>query len=198
MFAQVIVAEHAEDTALAAVEQWMDEVRPGAVGWLGCTAGVTDRGELVLLARFDSEGSALHNSARPEQDAWWRDIQERLRGHVTIHDCPDVALVLEGGSDEAGFVQVIEGRPDEPTTAVEVADQASRLVREHRPDVLGGLVAAASDGTFFEVVYFTSESEARANEKQQRAPEAQAEADRLMARFGALRYYDLRAPMLLG
>ena len=31
-------------------------------------------------------------------------------GPVEFHDCDDVTLMMDGGSDEAGFVQIIRGK----------------------------------------------------------------------------------------
>jgi hypothetical protein len=45
-----------------------------------------------------------------------------LDGPVSFHDCGDVTSFLDGGSDEAGFVQVISGHLDDPTAAGECCD----------------------------------------------------------------------------
>ncbi len=47
------------------LDRWVAELAPGADGWLGSTAGVTDDGTFVGLARFDSEEAARRNSDRP-------------------------------------------------------------------------------------------------------------------------------------
>ena len=41
-------------------------------------------------------------------------MQECFDGEVTFHDCDDVTMFLGGGSDDAGFVQVIQGRLSDP------------------------------------------------------------------------------------
>ena len=67
-------------------------------------------------------------------------------GEVTFHDCRDVDVLLDGGSDDAGFVQIMQGR------AKDQADMRSRqsaiepALREVRPDLLGGTIAWHGDG----------------------------------------------------
>jgi hypothetical protein len=70
MFVQVIKGQVSDAAEVqAAWNRWLDEIAPGAIGWLGTTAGVTDEGTFVGLARFDSEDAARRNSERPEQEA---------------------------------------------------------------------------------------------------------------------------------
>ena len=53
--------------ARAQLGTWAAEAAPGAIAWLGSTSGVTDDGQLVALARFESEEAAQQNSDRPDQ-----------------------------------------------------------------------------------------------------------------------------------
>ena len=55
----------------------------------------------------------MANSARPEQTAWAEQMMALMDGPVEFHDCDDVTLMMDGGSDEAGFVQVIRGKVDD-------------------------------------------------------------------------------------
>jgi hypothetical protein len=48
----------------AQLHRWAADLTPEAVGWLGSTAGITDDGTLVALARFESEEAARQNSDR--------------------------------------------------------------------------------------------------------------------------------------
>jgi hypothetical protein len=195
MFVQVIRgAVRSEDDAMAAMERWLEEVRPDADGFLGTTAGVTEDGELVVVARFASEEEARRNSDRPEQAAWWEQMEQQFTGAVRFHDCTDAATFLGGGDDGAGFVQVMESSSDGSVSAADLAAPAGDVVSEHRPDVLGGLVAVADDGTAFQVVYFTSEEEARAAEGQEMPPEVGEEMERIMRGLGEITYLDLHAP----
>src|SRR5690349_12179334 len=93
--------------ARRAMERWARAPEPGAVGWLGGTDGITDDGMMVAVVRFESKEAAERNSARPEQAAWWEEMERCFDGPITFHDCDDVMLLLSGGSDQAGFVQVI-------------------------------------------------------------------------------------------
>jgi hypothetical protein len=194
MFVQVIVAEDVDEGIGDVLRRWHEEVRPGADGWLGGTGGVTSDGAFVLAVRFESEEHARRNSDRPEQGAWWAEAEKRLTGGVRFHDCDRVALVRGGGDDAAGFVQVMESRPAEPVDVDELADEMTGVIEQHRPDVLGGLVASDGD-RLFQVVYFTSEEEARRQEAEQ--VETDEEFEAFEERIGEVRYHDLTAPLLM-
>lgn len=195
MFVQVIHgAVRSEADAMAVFDRWLEEVRPDAVGYLGTTAGVTDDGQLIVVARFASEEEAKRNSDRPEQGAWWEQMEQQFTGEVRFYDCADVATFLGGGDDGAGFVQVMKSASDGSVGAADLAAPAGDVVSEYRPDVLGGLVAIADDGTAFQVVYFTSEEEARAAEAQEMPPEVGEEMARIMRGLGDITYLDLRTP----
>ena len=72
MFVQVIEGRVADRDALRRqMDRWMSELRPGATGFLGSTAGVTDDGYAIAFARFESAAAAEANSERPEQGRWW-------------------------------------------------------------------------------------------------------------------------------
>ena len=76
----------------------------------------------------------------------------------------DVEEFLGGGSDDAGFVQVTQGRiADREAMAAFEARTTDQLVQA-RPDLIGGLRVWHDDNRYTEVNYFTSEAEARANE----------------------------------
>jgi hypothetical protein len=197
VFVQVIHGPvHPGPDAREMLERWLDEVKPEAIGWLGTTAGVTPDGELWVIARFATEQEARRNSERREQDAWWTEMEKRFAAPPTFHDCDDVAPVLEGGRDDAGFVQVLQWPSAGSRTAAELAEIGSRVVREYRPDVLGGLIVVARDGAAFEVVYFSSEEEARRAEAQPLQQDALEEMQELMEGLGEPSYHDLPDPML--
>ena len=60
MFVQVITGKTSQPAQVrAALDRWVEQLAPGATGWLGSTAGVTEDGRLVALARFESEGQGL-------------------------------------------------------------------------------------------------------------------------------------------
>lgn len=146
------------------LDRWLEELAPKAEGWLGSTAGVTDDGVGFIAARFESPEAAQANAQRSEQDAWWKETEAFFDGPVDFLDCEDVELMLGGGSDDAGFVQVIRSRVTDLEEAREVMADMEDELPEQRPDVIGGYLGTKRDGTFVNVVYFTSEEEARQGE----------------------------------
>jgi hypothetical protein len=198
MFTQVIQGEMSDAGELrAALDRWVDELAPGASGWLGSTGGVTDDGRFVALVRFESEEAARRNSDRPEQDQWFRETSKLFSGDATFHDCRDVEQFLRGGSDDAGFVQVIQGRTRDVERMRALGEQSGSLLADFRPEVIGGTVALHGDGGFTQAVYFTSEEAAREGERKEPTPELKALLDEEMALYeGDLTYFDLRDPWL--
>ena len=115
MFIQIMQGRCRDAHELREVtEEWREKQAPAAEGWLGGTYGVTDDGEFVGVVRFESREAATRNSSRPEQGEWWQRMASCFDGEVTFHDCDNAMLFLGGGSDDAGFVQVIQGRIEDP------------------------------------------------------------------------------------
>jgi hypothetical protein len=165
MFIQIIQGRCSRPDELRAMgERWMKELAPGAPGFLGATHGFTDDGEAVSVVRFESREAARQNSDRPEQQAWWAEAEELYDGPVTFHDCSRVMLMMDGGSDDAGFVQVIQGRLDDPNALESGMREMESLMHEARPDIIGISLAIEDDGTFTETVAFTDEAAAREGE----------------------------------
>ncbi|MEZ5144557.1 MAG: hypothetical protein R2726_18895 [Acidimicrobiales bacterium] len=155
-------------------ERWNAELRPGATGFLGSTSGVTADGTGFVAVRFASEADARANSERAEQGAWWAEMEPAF-ADITFRDCADVDELMGGGSDEAGFVQVIQGRVKDQASARQMLHDMTPQLAEDRPDVLGGVMAwHGDDGAFTQIMYFRSEAAARAGE----ASEADEETDR--------------------
>jgi hypothetical protein len=199
MFVQVVQGQVSDAQQLReAGERWLRELQPGSVGWLGTTSGVTADGQGILIARFESEEAARRNSDRPEQTQWWMETSKLFAGDVAFHDCREVYEMLGGGSDDAGFVQVIQGRATDMEKARSMGDRFDRALREYRPDVLGGLICVHGDGSgdFTQVIYFTSEAEAREGERKQPTGEAAEMMREEMELFTDLRYFDLTNPYL--
>src|SRR4051794_4718195 len=162
MFVQVIRGTTVDpERAQAAVERWVRDLAPGAIGWLGTTAGVTDDGRFVALARFESADAARRSGDRPEQDAWWSDVRQGFTGDVTVDDGEDVVTEVAGDPDTAGFVQVMSGRATDPRRVREIMEATSGQVSSFRPEVLGSLYLQQGTGDFTMAIYFTSEQEAR-------------------------------------
>jgi hypothetical protein len=167
MFVQVIQAKVKDPAGLQKQwERWEQELKPDSKGFLGSTAGVTAEGEFIALARFENEEAARANSDRPEQTAWWEETSQYLEDPL-FHDCPLVDVMLEGGSDDAGFVQIIQGKVTDVEKARELDRSTQAQMKDMRPDVIGGIVAwHPENGRFTNSIYFTSEAEARAKEKE--------------------------------
>ncbi|MFI6600296.1 hypothetical protein ACIBHX_28965 [Nonomuraea sp. NPDC050536] len=198
MFIQVIQGHVADpEAAHAALDRWDRELAPGSHGWLGTTAGVTDDGTLVAMARFESEEEARRNSERMEQTRWWQDTAKVFDGKVTFHDCPDVVLYQGGGSDAAGFVQIIQGHvSDKDRMRMMMRDTESELAT-YRPDLIGGESAVDSGGDYTEAAFFTSEDEARQGERRDLPPELRQKFEQYMGLFeSGPAYYDLHHPWM--
>jgi hypothetical protein len=196
MFVQIIEGRTSDrDGLMRQGERWHDEVRPGAVGFLGVTSGVTADGRAITIARFENEDAARDNSARPEQSAWWAETEKHYDGDVSFTESSDVQLLMGGGSDDAGFVQVMKSHGVD-------RDKMSRLDQEFekhaglRPDLIGSVRVWTGPDTCVEVAYFTSEAEAREGERK----ELPAELQPLMAEFGDMmqntEFLDLTEPFV--
>jgi hypothetical protein len=199
MFAQVIRGRTSDPDALrAATERWVEELAPDAVGWLGSTAGVTDDGRVVLVARFESADAARHNADRPEQGRWWEETSRLFDGEPSFLDSDDVVLDLAGDPGQAGFVQVMQGRVSDYERAKKVMTELpADAMAAYRPDVLGSVMIGSEDGGWTQVIYFTSEDEARTGE----GKEPPAEMAAAMQEIGSLSvgettFLDLRRPLL--
>ena len=174
MFIQIIQAPCTrQDEARALGDRWVEELGPGANGWLGGTYGFTDDDQFVGVIRFDTRENAMANSARPEQGQWWAEMEKCFDGPAEFHDCNDVTLMMGGGSDDAGFVQIIRGKVDDPAKLKAMMTDTESL-HDMRPDILGGTLAIEDDGTFTETIAFTSEDEARRYEASAPMPEDMA------------------------
>lgn len=199
MFIQVITARVVEpDGVERQVERWEQEIRPGAQGFLGSTSGVTDDGRLIVLARFESEESARRNSDRPEQSAWWAET-EKMLDQVRFEDSVEVITTAGGGSDDAGFVQVMRGHVVDAAAMESLMAQSAEFeaaMAKYRPDVLGDVNVIHADGTFTDAVYFTSEAEARANEAQEPPAELRDMFEAWGAAVAVDEYLDLRKPRM--
>jgi hypothetical protein len=199
MFAQVLQGRTSDPEGLrAALDRWMVELRPGAAGWLGSTAGVTDDGQAVVVARFESVDAAVRNSRRPEQSAWWEATAQLFDGEVAFQDSEDVTVETVGDPDGAGFVQVMAGQVTDYERAKEVMGQLPlEAMAQRRPDILGTLMIGHDEGKWTQVIYFTSEAAAREGERQDPPPEFGAMMEELTRiSLGEPTFLDLRTPFL--
>jgi hypothetical protein len=199
MFIQVITGT-VTDTAgfRRSVDRWETDLRPGATGFLGSTGGVTPEGRFIVLARFASAADARRNSERPEQGAWWAEMEKTVRD-VDFRDSTEVKMMLGGGSDDAGFVQVMRGHVKDPDKLAELEAGMSKVeaaMQRYRPDVLGDVIVMHADGTYTDAVYFTSEVAARAGETTPPPAELEAVFGAMDAAIAVDEYLDLTEPLL--
>lgn len=197
MFIQVITAKVVDEEALwRQIDRWQSEVRPGAEGFLGATSGITDDGRMIAIVRFESEEAARRNSERPEQGAWWAETEKTLED-PTFKDSVEVDVMGAGGSDEAGFVQVMRGHITDPAKMEGLRSRMKEFeaaLSRMRPDVIGDVTAIHGDGTFTDTVYFRTEAEARANEANEMPEEMEAMFAEWMSAATIDEYLDLKQP----
>jgi len=198
VFVQVIQGQVADaEQAHASFDRWMEELAPNATGWLGTTAGVTEEGRFIALARFESADAARQNSDQPAQDEWWKGFSANLEGEATFHDTDDVVVDLTGEPDAAGFVQVIQGQGTDPDRARELMAQDSDAWAGFRPEILGTEAAMYGAGEYTMAMYFTSEADAREGEQKEAPPELKAQMDELNSMaIGMPTFFDLPHPWL--
>jgi len=166
MFVQVIEGKVKDaDQINRQLERWRKEIKPGAKGYLGSTGGATADGRAIAVVRFESEAAARANSERPEQGAWWNEMEKGYDGPVAFSESSDTELLFGGGSNDAGFVQVMKGKVKDAAAFRKWGKEHEDRLKELRPDLIGGLDIYQPDGSFVSVAYFTSEAEARKNEK---------------------------------
>ena len=198
MFVQVIRGQLADREAMKRLgERWQAELRPGAAGFLGATVGITDDDWMINVARFESEEAARRNSERPEQGEWWAEASKCFDGEPSFLDSTDVETTLGGGRDDAGFVQAMIGEVSDRAAFTDVDRQFVDRITELRPDVIGGLRVWDGDRRYVELVYFTSEDEARRGESQELPADAQDAYQRFQDLHESIEFRDLRDIQML-
>jgi hypothetical protein len=197
MFVQVMEGKVRDPERLRAqMDRWIQDLMPGATGYLGSTGGVTDAGDCIMIARFATEEDARRNSDRPEQGAWWADTEACFDGPVAFHESTDINVMRHGDADAAGFVQVMEGHVTDREVARRLDAESDPMLAEGRPDLLESITAYFEDGTFTDVAYFTSEADARAGEQNQ-IPEQYADSfAQWQATMKIDRFLDIKEPWL--
>lgn len=198
MFVQVIEGQVSDPEMMhSALDQWAERLAPDAVGWLGSTAGVTDDGRFVALARFESEEAARRNSDRPEQTQWWMETSKLFTGDVSFRDSSDIIADVNGDPDRAGFVQVMEGRGSDPERARELMAQSPDEWAAFRPDVIGSVAVSHNGGAYTMAMYFTSEQAAREGERKEPPPQLKAQMEEMnKLSVGEPKFFDIRHPWL--
>ena len=198
MFVQVIRGQVTDPEQVhAALDRWSEQLAAGAPGWLGSTAGVTEDGQFVAHARFESEEAARRNSDRPEQHQWWVETSKLFAGDVTFRDSSDVDVDVNGNPDEAGFIQVMQGRGSDPERARELMAQNPDDWAAFRPDVIGSVAVGQEGGAYTMALYFTSEEAAREGERKEPPPQLKAQMEEMnQLSIGEPEFLDLRQPWL--
>jgi hypothetical protein len=195
MFVQIIQGKVRDPDAVhRQIDTWRKEQGPQAEGWLGGTYGVTDDNTFVGMVRFESKEAAARNSTRPEQGEWWAETEKFFDGQVTFHDCDDAFLFLGGGADDAGFVQVMQGRVSDPERFRKFMQLPMDMLQQNRPEIIGGVIAMDSEGWFTETVAFRSEEAAREGERKEMPAEIRETFEEEMSQVQDMTYLDLRHP----
>lgn len=198
MFVQLIEGHTHDPGALqGCFDRWVRDLKPGAVGYLGSTEGVSPDGDVVILARFADREAAAANAARPEQSAWWAEVEQCFDGPVSFHETEDITEMRHGDVQRAQFVQVMEGHVSDRERAEALDEIADRTLTAMRPDLLGVTTAYFDGGRYATLAYFTSEHDARRNEGKP-MPEDIADQFEEWGRVMSVdRYIDLTEPVLV-
>ncbi len=168
MFIQILQGKCTrQDELRERMDMWRRDMGDKADGWLGGTYGFTDDDTFIGVIRFESKEKAMANSDRPEQGEWWSSTEQLFDGPVEFHNCENVKIWMEGGSDDAGFVQIIRGKVDDPSRLSADLDALTNMLHESRPEIIGATLAFEDDGTFTETVAFTDEESAREGERKE-------------------------------
>ena len=193
MFVQVIEGKlKDQDLLTRQLERWRKEIKPGAKGYLGSTGGATADGRSIAVVRFESEAAARANSERAEQGAWWNETSKAFDGEPNFTESSDTELLFDGGSNNAGFVQVMKGKVKDAAAFRKWGKEHEGNLKKIRPDLIGGLDVYRPDGSFISFAYFTSEAEARKNEKAMAEDPMMAEYMSHMA--GEMEFLDITDP----
>jgi hypothetical protein len=198
VFVQIIEGKVTDAEGLRRqLDRWDSELKPSAEGFVGSTSGLTDDGGFFAAARFESEEAARRNSDSPQQSAWWNETEKCL-SDVSFTDFGDseTALFMGGGSDDAGFVQAMVGTTSDVAKLMELDNRGQEMIRDQRPDIIGGVNCWKSDGRFVAINYFTSEAEARVGEKKEMPPEATEAINEWQSVITEVRFVDLHEPIL--
>lgn len=190
------------DTARArdVYERWVDEVAPGADGWQGSTAGITDDGEMIAVVRYASPEAARRSNERPEQNEWWQEMREQFTGDVAVHDCTNIAMF--GGEEwgDAGFCEIVQGYLAQLGDMLEVRFLEIEEHYKRSPDLqqIGGLIADHGDGGgFTEMIFFPSEEQALDESGERLRPEISS-LEALSPYIANLRHLSIREPLIHG
>ena len=164
MYVQIIEGNAKDPEGIRQLaDKWERDLRPGAVGYLGVTSGVTADNRAITVVRFDSPESARANSERPEQTAFFNEMAALYSGVPTFAESTDTEELLGGISPASQFVQVMKTIGADRVRTKGLDDQLEKFATV-RPDLLGIFRVWTAPDTSYELAYFTDEVSARAGE----------------------------------
>ena len=193
MFIQMVQGRCArQDEMRGIVDDWCGWMadRPG---WLGGTYGFTDDDRFVGVVRFDSREACRDCASAPEAAMCWAGAEALFDGSHEIHESEDVSMMLDGGSDDAGFVQVMRGKVTDADRFRHIMTdtEMTSMLHQARPEIIGATMAMESDGSFVETVAFTDEDSARKGEQLDMPTEV---GEEMAAAMAEVEYLDLHHP----
>jgi hypothetical protein len=181
-----------QDEMRQLVDDWCGSMadRPG---WLGGTYGFTDDDRFLGIVRFDSSSACKEAAAMDGAAMWWAGAEALFDGDCDVHESEDVSIMLAGGSDDAGFVQVMQGRvTDADRYRHFMTDTAmTSMLHDARPEIIGAILAMEPNGRFVETIAFTDEDSARRGEQIDMPADMEADFQAAMA---DVEYIDLHKP----
>jgi hypothetical protein len=183
MFSQV-VRGHANDPA--AVRRVLKLWAPTA-GTSDITAGVTDDGRFIAVTSFESE-----ESARAAHGDW----HGVLDGQVSLRSGTRTHLFAPGERSCARFVQVVQGQVTDLVEACRHLDSLQQALAARLPCLLGTMTVEHDDERFTRVLYFSTEEEARAGERDVPAEARHRDEPARRLLVGPPEFLDLRDPWL--
>ena len=193
MFIQMVegACTHEDDMRML-VDDWCDRMADES-GWLGGTYGFTDEGRFIGVVRYESREAYEKCCAADDAGMWWAAAEEIFDGMPEMHQSEDVMMMLDGGSDQAGFVQVMRGKVGNPEKLRRImTDQdMTSMLHQARPEIIGATLLIEDDGSFTETISFTDEDSARRGEAMNMPAEVAADLQEAMAEVA---YYDLHKP----
>lgn len=194
MYIQMVQGACAQqDDMRMLVDDWCGAMadRPG---WLGGTYGFTDDGQFMGVVRYASADACRERCADDDAGLWWACAETLFDGTPEIHQSEDVSIMLDGGRDDAGFVQVMRGRVRDvdKLRRMSTDQQMTNMLHEARPEIIGATLLIEDDGSFTETISFTDEASARRGEQTDMPADMAADFEGAME--GEISYYDLHRP----
>ena len=184
MFSQVV---RGHTNAPAVVRRTLTRWAP-TPGVTTITAGVTRDDRFIAVTTFESEAAA--RAANSD----WRSV---LDGQVTVRDGTRTDVFTPGDPSRASFVQVVQGQVTDLAEARRHKDALQDELAVHLRCLLGTLTVKHDHERFTRVLYFSTEEEARAGERDMPAAVRRRDEPALRLLVGPVDFLDLRDPWLL-